>query len=178
MVETERLALTLMNVDCIEAFLAGDRTAAGRILNATVPTNWPDADDTWLLGLRREQIEADASVAPWLLRALIRKSDRHMIGYFNFHGGPDERGVVEVGYQVWAKHRRRGYAEETVRGMFAWAHRTHGVARFRASVSPENAPSLAMVAKLGFVQVGEQWDEIDGRELVFEMSYPKLEGTV
>jgi RimJ/RimL family protein N-acetyltransferase len=37
-----------------------------------------------------------------------------------------------------------------------------------ASVSPENAPSLAVIRKLGFEQTGEQWDEEDGLELVFE----------
>jgi L-amino acid N-acyltransferase YncA len=38
----------------------------------------------------------------------------------------------------------------------------------RASVSPGNVASLALVRSLGFRQVGEQWDEIDGLELVFE----------
>ncbi len=39
----------------------------------------------------------------------------------------------------------------------------------RASVSPDNEPSLAIVRRLGFTQVGEQIDEIDGLELVFEL---------
>ncbi len=38
----------------------------------------------------------------------------------------------------------------------------------RASVSPENAASLGTIAPFGFVQVGEQMDEIDGLELIFE----------
>ena len=37
-----------------------------------------------------------------------------------------------------------------------------------ASVSPRNAASLALVRSLGFRQVGEQIDEVDGLELVFE----------
>ncbi len=32
-----------------------------------------------------------------------------------------------------------------------------------------NAPSLAMAAKLGFRQIGEQMDPEDGLELVFEL---------
>ena len=172
-VETERTWLTLMGRGCIDAFLAGDHAEVERILEASVPSDWPDHADTWLLETRREQLDNGPASAPWLLRAIISKADRNMLGYFNFHGPPDDRGVAEIGYTIWPRHRRRGYAEETVRAMFAWAHRTHGLTRFRASVAPDNEPSLAMVRKLGFVHVGEQWDEIDGRELVFEMSYPR-----
>jgi len=36
-------------------------------------------------------------------------------------------------------------------------------------VAPNNEPSLGLIRKLGFVQTGVQWDEIDGQELVFEL---------
>jgi hypothetical protein len=35
-------------------------------------------------------------------------------------------------------------------------------------VSPQNVPSRTLVASLGFVEVGSQWDEEDGEETVFE----------
>ena len=38
----------------------------------------------------------------------------------------------------------------------------------RATISPDNAASLATLAGNGFRHVGEQWDERDGRELIFE----------
>ena len=38
----------------------------------------------------------------------------------------------------------------------------------RASISPDNEPSLALIRKAGFVEVGSQIDEIDGLELIFE----------
>jgi RimJ/RimL family protein N-acetyltransferase len=39
-------------------------------------------------------------------------------------------------------------------------------------VAPSNPPSLAVVRKVGFVQTGVQMDEIDGEELVFEITRP------
>ena len=45
-----------------------------------------------------------------------------------------------------------------------------GVRVVRASISPDNAGSLATIAGFGFVEVGEQWDEQDGLELVFELA--------
>jgi ribosomal-protein-alanine N-acetyltransferase len=38
-----------------------------------------------------------------------------------------------------------------------------------ASIAPDNDPSLAIVRKLGFEQTGEQWDDEDGLELVFQL---------
>jgi RimJ/RimL family protein N-acetyltransferase len=39
----------------------------------------------------------------------------------------------------------------------------------RLSISPANAPSLAMAAKMGFRHAGEQVDEEDGLELILEV---------
>ena len=39
----------------------------------------------------------------------------------------------------------------------------------RATVSPTNTVSLALVHEHPFLEVGEQWDDEDGLELVYEM---------
>ena len=41
-----------------------------------------------------------------------------------------------------------------------------GVIHVEASVSPDNGPSLRLLARRGFVETGERWDDEDGRELV------------
>ncbi len=134
-----------------------------------VPAGWARAEAR-LLGYRLDQVEKDPGAEPWLMRAILR--DGEMIGHAGFHGPPDERGVVEIGYTVFEPYRRHGIAYEVAVALFRWAEQQPGVRGFRASVSPGNAPSLALVAKLGFVQTGVQWDEIDGEELVFERPAP------
>ena len=47
--------------------------------------------------------------------------------------------------------------------------REYPIRTFVTSISPENVPSLNLVRKLGFVQVGTQWDDEEGEELVFEL---------
>ena len=44
-----------------------------------------------------------------------------------------------------------------------------GIHRFVFSIGPWNEPSLAIARKLGFVQTGEQWDDEDGLEHVYEL---------
>ena len=95
-----------------------------------------------------------------------------MVGTIGFHAGPDDRGRVEVGYDVVAGERRRGYAREAVQALLAWAAATGRASICVASVSPDNAPSLALIDSFGFRRVGEHMDEIDGLEWVFEGSLP------
>jgi len=92
-----------------------------------------------------------------------------MAGYIGFHGPPHVIGRAEMGYTVRPKFLRQGYATEAAKAMIEWARLQHGVTRFYLSIAPDNEASLAMAAKLGFTQVGEQIDEEDGLELVFEL---------
>ena len=171
-VTTPRGLLILMSGDFLDAVLSGRRDDAAQSLGSSLPDEWPDEEDCWLLETRAKQLREEPASAPWLLRAIVTCRDRRMIGHIGFHGPPDERRVVEVGYTILSPHRRQGYAEEAVRALLEWAHTEHGIDRFRASVSPDNDASLSLTRKLGFVEVGVQWDERDGQELVFERSYP------
>jgi RimJ/RimL family protein N-acetyltransferase len=74
-----------------------------------------------------------------------------------------------AGLFVEPAFRGRGYATEVVAALVGWGRSQHGVRTFVASVGPWNAPSLRVVEKLGFRQVGAQWDPDDGEELVFEL---------
>ncbi|HEY6737549.1 MAG TPA: GNAT family protein, partial [Actinopolymorphaceae bacterium] len=81
---------------------------------------------------------------------------------------PDESGMVEIACSVSPEHRRQGYGRSMLIGLLRRAEADAAVTTVRATISPDNTASLATIAGLGFVHVGEQWDERDGRELVFE----------
>jgi RimJ/RimL family protein N-acetyltransferase len=102
----------------------------------------------------------------------VAPEGRRVIGSIGFHGPPDEGGRLEIGYSVDPDYRRRGFAIEAVRAMFDWALVRHGIHRFVASVSPDNAASLGLIGQLGFGRIGEQMDPIDGLEYVFEARWP------
>jgi len=121
----------------------------------------------YVVHMRAEQAAGDPAQEPWLLRAMVVREQAVAVGYVNFHAPPDERSMVEIGYQVLPAHRRRGYASEAAEGMWRWAAQ-HGAQVLRASISPTNEPSLAMIRGAGFTPVGEQLDERDGIEIVFE----------
>lgn len=168
---SERLELPLLDEQQLADLSEGRSTRLAADLGAAIPDEWVE-EIRWLAGRRLEQGRAFPADRPWLLRAIVLREPRTMVGYLNFHGRPDPRGVPEIGYTLLPAHRGRGYATEAVRACFDWAAREHGVTRFRASVAPTNEPSLRVIRRLGFVQVGDQWDEEDGLELVFEADWP------
>jgi RimJ/RimL family protein N-acetyltransferase len=170
-IRTPRFELVSMSMRFMRLLLARDLAAAADEIGATIPANLPDSLDNFLQ-FRIADLEVDPSAQPWLGRAIVLTDPdgtRRVIGSAGFHDPPDAEGRVEVGYRVEPDHRRQGIATEVVHALFDWAAREHGVTRFRASISPGNVPSLAIVRRLGFHQVGVQMDDIDGEELVFEL---------
>jgi RimJ/RimL family protein N-acetyltransferase len=158
-----------MPSDFIEAVLAGERSTAELIAQFELPAGWPDDRDRPVLRRRREQIIEDPDSQKWLLRAMVLRQHRRLVGHIGFHGPPRTVGRAELGYSVMPEDRRQGYASEAARAMMAWAAREHGVSSFFVAISPDNQPSLALAAKLGFTRVGEQIDDEDGLECVFEL---------
>lgn len=170
-IRSQRLELPLLSLDQLDRLAAGDGASVGADLGAIVPIPWLDGV-RWLAGMRAQQHRLRPADAPWLLRPILLRTQNgglQAIGYLNFHGAPDERGMVEVGYTLLPEARGHGYAIEAVRAAFDWATRVHGIHLFRASVAPDNERSLNLIAKLGFRQAGAQWDDVDGLELVFEL---------
>ena len=163
-----------MTIPLMRALQARDMATASHEAGAHVPPGLAD-DLVDFLKYRLAQLDADPSIRQWLGRLIILTDDsgeRHAIGTVGFHGPPDERGRLEVGYRIEAPYRRQGYARESVQAMFDWAASAHGVHRFIASISPGNEPSLRLAAGFGFERTGSHIDEIDGLEIEFETDWP------
>jgi hypothetical protein len=91
---TERLELMPLPPGMLEAIARGDVSAVARRLDAAVPDGWMD---TIPARERLEQLAADASEQPWLVRAVVRRAPRQVVGNVGFHGPPDGQGRVEIG---------------------------------------------------------------------------------
>jgi [ribosomal protein S5]-alanine N-acetyltransferase len=170
-IRTPRFDLVAMSMRFMRLLLARDLDAASSEIGVRIPDDLPVELDNFLQ-FRIVDLELDPEAEPWLGRAIVLRepggTDR-FVGTVGFHSPPDAEGRVEVGYRVEPPYRRQGVASEVVRALFDWAAREHGIDRFRASVSPDNVASLAVISRLGFHQTGVQIDDVDGEELVFEL---------
>ena len=149
----------------LTALLDGDLATASALTGVVLPPFF--LEEGWLWRLRLDQVRADPAAQEWVVRAVVVEPEG-VVGHAGFHGPPDADGAVEVGYTVLPHLRGRGYATAALRALVADAAAVPGVRVVRASVSPDNAASLTVVRRVGFVHVGEQVDE-DGLELVHEL---------
>lgn len=118
--------------------------------------------------LRSVQVDADPAAAAWVTGVVWDPESGTAVGRAGFHGPPDGTGTVEVGYAIDPAYRRRGYARAALALLLERAAREPAVTTVRASVRPDNVASRALIAEFGFVPVGEQWDDEDGLETVYE----------
>ena len=161
-----RLDLVLVTVE---------QLLARAISDGPVPLGYDDPTDVLRpedspLHHRVPQVLADPSVNPWLVRLAVLRGTGQIVGLVNFHAPPDADGMVEIGYRVVPAFRRRGYATEMAETMWAYAARHPDVRVLRATFSPDNDGSRSIIERSGLVEVGEQIDEEDGLELVYEIS--------
>ena len=42
--------------------------------------------------------------------------------------------------------------------------------RVRVTISPDNVASYQLASQYGFAEAGEQWDEEDGLEIIYEVA--------
>ena len=157
-----------------EAIIAlADADLAGANAASPVPlTEWMVSESsvrTWRY--RAVQAVQSPEDLPWITGVLWDDEEQVAVGQSGFHAAPDADGMVEVGYGVDPAYRRRGYARAALELAIARARSEPTVRTLRATISPDNEASLGLIRQYPFVHNGEQWDEEDGLELIYELTW-------
>jgi RimJ/RimL family protein N-acetyltransferase len=80
---------------------------------------------------------------------ILHKADHVLIGDMGFKGGPDERGMVEIGYSIIPEYQGRGYATEMARALIAWAFSQPDITVVTAECFDDNIGSIRVLEKVG-----------------------------
>jgi RimJ/RimL family protein N-acetyltransferase len=169
-ITTPRLTLVAATAGLVQAEME-ELPHFFRLLDVRPRRDWPPEDLADALPFFREELESRPDLAGWLSWYWILRpesparppdegpktnlTDRALallIGAGGFKG-PPVNGTGEIGYHVLAPYRRRGYATEAVRALLGWAFDHAGVHAVAAHTAVDNAPSLALLARLGFKRV-------------------------
>ncbi len=127
-------------------------------------------DDKGPLAWRVPQVKDSPALNHWFVRWIVLRASAEIIGSTSFHGAPNPDGMIEIGLGIQDGFRNMGYAKESLLGMWLWASADPLVKIFRYTVSVNNAPSISVIESFGFRYQGEQIDEEDGPESIYEMS--------
>ena len=87
---------------------------------------------------------------------------RAAIGAAGFKGPPDATGTVEIAYGIEPNFEGQGYATEAAAALVAFAFDTAQVQLVRAHTLPTPNASTRVLAKCGFLHVGDVVDPDDG----------------
>lgn len=150
MIETKRLLIIPFTHEFASAAAKG-REALEAILPYKVFDEWPNQDYADILPFVAERLAENPEGSKWS-RIIIHKDEQMLIGEMGCKGGPDENGVVEIGYGIVPAYRNKGFASEMVRGLVAWLIQLPEIKKITAECLVENPASARVLQKSGFQQ--------------------------
>jgi len=161
-ITTARLRLIPATDAHLRAALKG-REALAAAMGRTVPASWPPEHfDATAVNYTLDWLRKHPSDAPWGFYCIeLPAADGGpgtLVGTGGFKGGPDEDGIVEIGYSVLPEFQRRGYALEAVMGWVDFAFGHPKVQMLCAHTLASGAPSIGVLRKAGFVMTGRGHD--------------------
>lgn len=165
----QQVRIVHLTAPVFRALANGDLAAANRV--SPVPLSaylaGPECRGVWQR--RSKQAEEDPASAAWVTGVIWDERQQVAVGRAGYHGPPDPSGMVEIGYAVDPAYRRQGYARAALEALLQRAAREPQVRTVRVTISPDNAASYQLASQYGFTQVGEQWDDEDGLEIIYEI---------
>ncbi|GIF20016.1 RimJ/RimL family protein N-acetyltransferase [Actinoplanes tereljensis] len=166
---TPRVRIVHLTGPAFHALARGDLDAANAAIPVPVSAFLAGPENRGVWAMRARQCDADPAVAGWVTGIIWDEEQAVSVGRAGFHAPPDGAGLVEIGYAVEPAHRRQGYARAALEALLERAADDPRVKTVRVSIAPDNVASYSLATHYGFVKVGEQWDEQDGREIVYEV---------
>ncbi|MCW6004016.1 GNAT family N-acetyltransferase [Micromonospora sp. CPCC 205371] len=151
------------------ALADGDLAAANAVSPVPLTPLFIDPTSRGVWRMRSDQLQKDPASAAWVNGVIWDERQQVAVGHAGYHGPPDSSGMVEIGYTVDPAYRRRGFARAALEALLARAIRDPRIRTARVSIRPDNVPSYRLASQYGFVEVGEQWDDEDGLEIIYEV---------
>jgi RimJ/RimL family protein N-acetyltransferase len=168
---TERLELFPATLELADADLH-NRMEFSHQLKARVLDSWPPPlNDENSMKYTVDSLRRNPDGVGWAAWYFVAKKHKPVaIGQGGFKGPPVE-GAVEVGYSLLPEFQKKGYALEAVAALIDWAFGHEEVVRVIAETLPDLTPSIRLLEKLGFTNIGEG----SGKGVIrFELRRPSL----
>jgi RimJ/RimL family protein N-acetyltransferase len=161
--------IVYLTAPVFRALVNGDLTAANTASPVPLPAYFAGPEWRAVWQRRGRQVEEDPASAAWVTGVIWDARHQVAVGRAGYHGPPGPSGMVEIGYAVDPAYRRRGYARAALEALLQRAAREPRVRTVRVTISPGNVASYRLALQYGFTEVGEQRDDEDGLEIIYEL---------
>ena len=119
---------------------------------------------------------AEAEKTPRInfLFGISKQKSPVLVGLCSLEVADGKQRGAKIGYSIHPNHRKRGLASEAALGLIDFAKSNLKVRHFYTSCDSENKPSLRVLEKCGFTEIGmnAELEQVKGRfrdMLLFEM---------
>ena len=174
----QHVRIVHLTVPVFRALADGDLRAANTASPVPLPAYFAGPEWRAVWGMRSKQLEENPADAAWVTGVIWDERQKVAVGRAGYHGSPDPSGMVEIGYAVVPAYWRRGYARAALEALLQRAAREPQVRTVRVTISPDNVASYRLASQYGFTEVGEQWDDEDALEIIYEVDAPSPLGAM
>lgn len=151
-IRTSRLILIPVTLDITKALIQRNTDEIER-LGITTDEAWPTKDTMDILPIINEILKKDKSPSGFEFWMIVKKDNMKVIGDIGFHGKPNGKGVVEIGYGLVDKERGTGFGFEALEAIMNWAISQSSVKVIKADCLISNIPSARILEKVGMKEI-------------------------
>lgn len=153
--ETKNLILITFTAEAMVSVLSGNKELEFENLFYRFANGWPILVYKNLFPYKISRFQTHPSEEKYE-GIIIHKMDRLIIGDMGFKGGPDENGIMEIGYSIAPSYQGKGYATEMGRAFCNWGLQKENVTRITAICSIYNHASIRVLEKIGMIKEKEE----------------------
>lgn len=149
---TVRLILVPVTLNITKSLIEGNKNEIEK-LGFVVDMHWPTQDTQDILPIINDTLEKNKIPSGFEFWMIVKKDNMSVIGDIGFHGQPNEKGEVEVGYGLVEHERGKGYGFESLKAIMDWLNTMDSVKVVKADCLINNIPSARILEKVGLREV-------------------------
>ena len=153
--ETKNLLLMTFSADAMLDVLNGNKTIEVDHKTYSFADSWPISAYKNLFPYKISRFQTHPEEEEYE-GIIIHKKDQAIIGDMGFKGGPDEKGIMEIGYSVVPQYQGNGYATEMGKAFCDWGMKKENVSQIVATCSVYNHASIRVLEKIGMKKIKEE----------------------
>lgn len=151
-INTGRLILIPITLEIANTLLDGSSKEIDK-MGIHCDAKWPTDDTMDILPIMKRSLEESKLPTGFETWMIVDKNDKRIIGDIGFHGRPNEKGEVEVGFGLVENEREKGIGSEALNAIIYWLHFQESVKVIKAECLIDNKPSACILEKAGFIKV-------------------------
>ncbi|MCY6485455.1 GNAT family N-acetyltransferase [Clostridium aestuarii] len=145
-IHTDRLMLVPVTLEITKSLIDGSNKEVEK-LGIKLDKKWPTEDTMDILPIINNSLEKNKIPSGFETWMIVNKDNMKVIGDIGFHGKPNEKGEVEVGFGLVEHERGKGFGSESLNAIMDWLSFQESVKVIKAECLISNKPSARILEK-------------------------------